>query len=37
MGAGTLLAQRGQALLSGWSLESAPSSLSYNPISHISS
>lgn len=35
MGAGTVLAQRCQALLSGWSLESAPTFLSCNPTSQI--
>lgn len=36
MGTGTVLAQRGQALLLGLSLKSAPTSLAYNPTSQIS-
>ena len=37
MGAGTVLTQRGQALLSSWSVESTPTSLFYNATSQISS
>lgn len=35
MGAGSVFAQRCQALLSGWTLESAPTFLSCNPTSQI--